>query len=128
MHESLRSETDEIRCYLIVDLPFTFLHCNMLKLIIIVATNKKISPERNTTSATLSYAGLDVLLLRIERYESILLTINNRIAIAVHSSMYDASWYLLTLSDVSTTKQSPTSVDEAESICGKLLLFPDVIN
>jgi hypothetical protein len=100
----------------------------MLKLIIIVATNKKISPERNTTSATRSYAGLDVLLLRIERYESILLTINNRIAIAVHSSMYDASWYLLTLSDVSTTKQSPTSVDEAESICEKLLLFPDVIN
>jgi hypothetical protein len=54
---------------------------------IIVAINKKISPERNTTSATLSYAGLDVLLLRIERYESILLTINNRIAIAVHSSI-----------------------------------------
>ena len=89
----------------------------------IVVTNREMRPVRKTTSATFSYFGVASRLLRMERYDKILLAMNMIIAPAVNSSIREASLELVTCIDVSTTKQSPSSVEDAVRMWGKLL-FP----
>lgn len=90
----------------------------------IVVTNRKMRPVRKTTSAIFSYLGVASLLLRMERYDNMLLAMNMIMAPAVNSSMSEASLALVTCIDVSTTKQSPSSVDDAVRMWGKLLFPP----
>ena len=90
----------------------------MLSVMSNVVMKSRINPERKTTSAIFSYRCTAFLPLRIDKYDKILLVMNIRIATAVNSSITDVSLLVRSLSDVNTTKQSPSSVDEALSMCG----------
>ena len=46
---------------------------------------------------------------------------------AVNSSINEASWNLFSFNEVRTIKHKPNNVEEAFSICGKLLLLLSIL-
>ena len=87
-----------------------------------VVTNSKKSPVRKKISAIFSSRPLFFMVPFIDKKERIQLAINKKIAAVVNSSIIVLPEILNNLSEVSTTKQSPSKLEEAFKMCGDLSL------
>jgi len=81
-----------------------------------VVTNNKDKPARKRISAILSSLPLFLMEPLIDKKERIQLAMNNMMAIVVSSSIMVLPAMLSNLSDVSTTKQSPSRFEDAFKI------------
>jgi hypothetical protein len=85
--------------------------------------NSNVNPLRKKISASFSILPLFLILPRMDKKESMQLDMKNNMATVVSSSIIVLPEMLSTLSEVSTTKQSPNKLEEALRICGDLSLF-----
>lgn len=85
-----------------------------------VVTNSNDNPARKNISAIFSSLPLFLMEPLIDRKERMQLAINNMMASVVSSSMMVLPAMFSSLSDVSTTKQSPNKLEDAFKICGDL--------
>lgn len=88
-----------------------------------VVINSSDNPARKKISAIFSSLPLFLIEPLIDKKERIQLAIKNMMATVVNSSIIVLPEILSSLSDVSTTKQSPSKLEEAFKICGDLSLF-----
>lgn len=89
-------------------------------------TKSKKSPVRKKISAILSSFKLEVLSLRMERNERILLAMNITMARVATSSMIVAALRFNIFMEVSTIKQSPSRLEDVLRMWGDLSLFDDM--
>lgn len=85
-----------------------------------VVTNSNDNPARKKISAIFSSLPLFLIDPLIDKKERIQLAINMMMAMVVSSSMMVLPEIFSSLREVSTTKQSPSKLDEAFNICGDL--------
>ena len=87
-----------------------------------VVTNNKDNPARKKISAIFSSFPLFLIEPLIDKKERTQLAINSMIAMVVSSSIIVLPAMLSSLSEVRTTKQSPSRFEDAFNICGDLSL------
>jgi hypothetical protein len=87
-----------------------------------VVTNKSSNPTRKKISAIFSSLPAFFIVPLIDKNERIQLVINKNIAAVVNSSMIVLPEIFNSLSDVSTTKQSPRRLEDAFKMWGDLSL------
>lgn len=80
-------------------------------------------PNKNEISATVSYLFARGVVLRMAKNENSTLVIKRRVASAVKSSIRVTLPIFKARTDVMITRQKPTRLDDALSICGDLLSF-----
>lgn len=87
-----------------------------------VVINNNDNPARKNKSAMFSSLPLFLIVPLIDKKERIQLAINIIMAKVVNSSIIVLPAMFNNLREVSTTKQSPSKLDEAFKICGDLSL------
>lgn len=92
----------------------------MLKEKSIVVINNNDNPARKNISAILSRRPLFFIEPFIDRKERMQAAMNSMIASVVSSSIIVLPAMFNSLSDVSTTKQSPNKLEDAFNMCGDL--------
>jgi hypothetical protein len=85
-----------------------------------VVTNNNDNPARKNTSAIFSNLPLFLIEPLIDKKERMQLAIKNMMATVVNSSMIVLPAMFNNLSEVSTTKQSPSKLEDAFKIWGDL--------
>ena len=85
-----------------------------------VVTNNNDNPAKKKISAILSSLPLFLIEPLMDKNERIQAAIKNMMATVVNSSMIVLPAMLSSLRDVSTTKQSPSKLEDAFKICGDL--------
>ena len=88
-----------------------------------VVTNRRNNPTRKKISAIFSNLPLFFIVPLMDKKESMQLVINKNIAAVVSSSIIVLPEMFNSLSEVSTTKQSPSKLEEAFKMCGDLSLL-----
>lgn len=87
-----------------------------------VVINNNASPARKKTSAILSSLPLFLIEPLMDKKERMQLAIKSMIAPVVSSSMMVLPAIFNNLSEVSTTKHSPSKLEDAFKMCGDLSL------
>ena len=89
-----------------------------------VVTNNSDNPARKNISAMFSSLPLFLMEPLMDKKERMQAAINMMIASVVSSSMIVLPAIFNNLSDVNTTKQSPSKLEDAFNMCGDLSLSP----
>jgi hypothetical protein len=85
-----------------------------------VVTNNNDNPARKNVSAIFSSLPLFLMEPFMDKKERMQAAIKSMMAIVVNSSMMVLPAMFKSLSDVSTTKQSPSKLEDAFNMCGDL--------